>query len=193
MSAAIKKLPQSPTGVRMTVDEFEQLDDSDQRIELIDGEVVWRGEMKPPHALATELARQAIQPLLPVGRFIREDKPVRIPDFNEPFPDLTVAHGNPRTYANRHPGPQDVSLLVEISDTTLQKDRGIKKENYARSGIPVYWIVDLNDGQIEAFSDPTPDGYKKRTLFSRHLGGCEVPLIIDGNEVGRILLTDLLP
>ena len=79
----------------MTVDEFEQLEESlgDARIELIDGRVFGRGEMNPPHVRAMDLTRRTIEPMLPVDRFFREDKPVRIPDFNEPFPDLAVVRG----------------------------------------------------------------------------------------------------
>jgi len=115
-----QSVPSSPPK-RMTVAEFEQLADllGDDRVELIDGHIVGRGEMKPAHVLATELVNRAIEPVLRSGRFIRADKPVRIPDFNEPFPDLAVARGDPRAYADRHPGPEDVSLLIEVSDTTL--------------------------------------------------------------------------
>jgi len=136
---------------RMTVDEFERLEESlgDERVELIDGRVIGRGDMKPAHVLATGLVKQAVEPRLPSGWFIRKDEPVRIPEFNEPFPDLAVVHGDLRTYANRHPGPQDVALLIEVSDTTLAKDRGEKCENYGRACIPLYWIVNLVDQQIE--------------------------------------------
>ncbi len=183
---------QSSPSPPMTVDEFEQLEDSlgDERVELIDGRVIERGEMKPPHVLATELVKGSIQPMLPSDRFIREDKPVRIPDFNEPFPDLAVAHGNPRAYAKRHPGPGDISLLIEVSDTTLSKDRGEKLINYSRSGIPVYWIINLVDRQIEVYSVPRPNGYASPDVYRP---GQHVPVVLDGETVGQIAVDDLLP
>ena len=94
----------------------------------------------------------AVESVLPSGRFIRKDEPIRIRDFNEPFPDLAVAHGDLENYANRHPGPEDVSLVIEISDATLGKDRGEKRISYGRAGIPVCWIVNLVDRQVEVYS-----------------------------------------
>jgi Uma2 family endonuclease len=176
----------------MTVTEFEQLEDSlgDERVELIDGQVIERGDRKPSHVLAMELTKGAIQPMLPGDRFIREDKPVKIPDFNEPFPDLAVAHGSPRTYADHHPGPEDVSLLIEVSDTTLSKDRGVKLDTYARSGVAVYWIVNLVDRQVEVYSGPGTDGYANRDDYRP---GQHVPVVVDGTIVGQIAVDDILP
>jgi len=179
---------------RFTVDEFERIADSldDDQVELIDGYIVVRGEMKPSHVLATELLKRCIEPMLPSGRFVREDKPVRIPDFDEPRPDIAVVRGDPKVYAHRHPGPQDVSLLVEVSDTTLPRDRGEKWLNYARSGIPVYWIVNLVDHQVEVYTDPTAAGYASREVYAQFLSAQLAPLVIDGMEVGQIAVADIL-
>ena len=176
----------------MTVDEFDELEESlgDARIELIDGRVFRRGEMNPPHVRAMELARRAIEPVLPVSRFFREDKPVRIPDFNEPFADLGVVHGDSSVYTSRHPGPEDVSLLIEVSDTTLAKDRGVKCDSYARGSIPIYWIVNLVDRQVEVYSGPRPDGYATCDVYR---SGQQVPVVLDGVIVGQIAVDDLLP
>jgi Uma2 family endonuclease len=176
----------------MTVDEFEQLEESlgDARIELIDGRVFGRGEMNPRHVRAMDLTRRTIEPMLPVDRFFREDKPVLIPDFNEPFPDLAVVRGDSSVYTSHHPGPEDVSLLIEVSDTTLVKDRGVKKDNYGRAQIPVYWIVNLVDRQVEVHSDPRPDGYASREEFR---SGDYVPVVLDGKVAGQIAVDDILP
>jgi Uma2 family endonuclease len=185
----------SPDVYRFTVDEFERIADSldDDQVELIDGYVVGRGEMKPSHVLATELVKGCVQPLLPSDRFVREDKPVRIPDFDEPRPDIAVVRGDPKVYAHRHPGPEDVSLLVEVSDTTLPRDRGEKWVNYARSGIPVYWIVNLVDHQVEVYTDPTAAGYGSRFVYAQFLSAQSVPVVIDGILVGQIAVSDILP
>ena len=146
--------------------------------------------MNPPHVVATGRAKRAIESVLPNGRFIRKEEPVRILDFNEPFPDLAVAHGDLETYADHHPGPEDVSLVIEISDTTLTKDRGIKQENYARAGIPFYWIVNLGDRQVEIYSDPQPGGYATRSYYR---SGQSVPVVLDGKTVGHVAVDDMLP
>jgi len=185
----------SPGVYRFTVDEFERIADSldNDQVELIDGYIVGRGEMKPSHVLATELLKGRIQPMLPSGRFVREDKPVRIPDFDEPRPDIAVVRGDAKVYAHRHPGPEDVSLLVEVSDTTLQRDRGEKWVNYGRSGIPVYWIVNLVDRQVEVYTDPTAAGYGSRVVYAQFLSAQLAPVMIDGIEVGQIAVSDILP
>jgi hypothetical protein len=94
------------TTARMNVDEFENSDlYDDNRVELIDGQVIKKDETKPAHMLAMELVKRTVGPMLPASRFIRQDGPVRIPDFNEPLPDLTVVHGDVWAYADHHPGP----------------------------------------------------------------------------------------
>jgi Uma2 family endonuclease len=193
MSTIMTKQPAQSSPPRgMTVDEFEELEESlgDVRIELVDGRIFRRDDMNPPHVVTTGRAKRAIESVLPSGRFIRKDEPIRIPDFNEPFPDLAVAHGDMETYAERHPGPKDVSLVIEISDATLGKDRGDKRINYGRAGIPVYWIVNLVDRQIEVYSGPQPDGYATRADYR---SGQHVPVVMDGTIVGQIAVDDVLP
>jgi Uma2 family endonuclease len=177
---------------RMTVEEFERIEDSldDDQVELIDGYIVRMDEMKPPHVLASELLRDSLQPMIPAGRYIREDKPVQIPDYDQLRPDIAVVRGNPRVYAKRHPMPEDISLLIEISDTTLSKDRKQKLPSYARSGIQVYWIVNVIERQVELYTQPVADQYGSKLVFT---AGQSVPVIIDGVEVGHIAVDDFMP
>ena len=80
---------------------------------------------------------------------------MRIPDYNEPEPDLSVVRGESDDYTDHHPGPADIALVVEVADSSLSRDRGEKRDNYARAGIPVYWIVNLVGRQLEVSSNPT--------------------------------------
>ena len=181
----------SPVVYRMTVDEYERIADAlDAPVELIDGYLVERTDMNPPHVLVTERLRRRLDRLVGQGWFVREDKPVRIPDFDEPRPDLAVMRGDPETYDDHHPGPEDVALLVEVSPASLDRDQGSKWLAYARSGIPVYWIVNLVDRRVEVYTDPGPAGYGSRVDFPP---GQDVPVVIAGVEVGRIAVADLLP
>ena len=86
---------------------------------------------------------------------------------SEPEPDLMVARGDSADYPDSHPKAADVALVVEISDTTLARDRGAKMRMYARAGIPAYWIVDLNESRVEVRTDPGEDGYRMVTFCSR--------------------------
>jgi Uma2 family endonuclease len=94
----------------------------------------------------------------------------------------------------RHPGAQDLALVVEVADSSLAQDRNVKGPIYARAAIPVYWIVNVPDRRIEVFTDPTGPVpipvYRQRTDFAETDA---VPLVLDGVEVGRIAVRDLLP
>jgi Uma2 family endonuclease len=179
---------------RMSVDEYERLADAnllkDRRVELINGWLVRKMTTKPPHVVAVDASRERIAPLLPPGWWLREEKPVRIPDFDEPEPDLSVVRGSRQNYRTRHPGPGDIDFLVEIADTSLAWDRGEKLTAYARAAVPTYWILNLIDRQLEVFTSPTTDGYQIRQVLGL---GDRASLVIGGVEVGQIDVADLLP
>jgi Uma2 family endonuclease len=176
----------------MTVDEYERLAGmlDDPRVELIDGYLVKKIGKKPPHIWAVGSVLDATGSVLPAGWSVGKEDPVRIPDFDEPEPDVAVVKGSRDDYRSRLPEPADVALLVEAADRSLSTDRGPKRAAYARACIPVYWIVNLNDRQVEVYSDPSADSYRSAEVF---LPGQEVPVIIAGIEVGRINVADILP
>ena len=109
---------------------------------------------------------------------------------SEPEPDLMVARGDSADYPDSHPKAADVALVVEISDTTLARDRGTKMRMYARAGIPAYWIVDLNESRVEVRTDPGEDGYRMVTFCSRNDG---IPVTIEGARVGAVPVSGILP
>jgi Putative restriction endonuclease len=191
--STITEKPEVPAmpPVRMTVEAYEKTAFyDDQRIELIDGYIVRRDEMKPAHAAVTGRLRRRIDRILPVGWSTREDKPVRIPPLYEPLPDIAGVRGDDENYLDHHPGPGDIAFLVEISDATLSKDQGKKLATYAQNDIPIYWIVNLVDRQVEVYTDPRPNGYGMHLVFK---AGQSVPVVVEGREVGQIDVTDILP
>ncbi|MGB8688807.1 MAG: Uma2 family endonuclease, partial [Microcoleus sp.] len=99
-----------------------------------------------------------------------------------------------RQYLDRHPGAEDIAIVIEVSDTTLQRDRTVKKRIYARAGIAIYWIVNLVEEQVEVYSQPLveveqPD-YSQRLDFGR---SAVVPIMIEGIENCAIAVNSLLP
>jgi Uma2 family endonuclease len=120
---------------------------------------------------------------------VRSDSPVRLPPDGEPEPDHCVVRGVERDYSVRHPDPPDVGLLVEIADSSLAADRQMAV-TYGASGIPVYWIVNLVDRQIEVYTGPKSDGYGDVRVYQP---GDDVPVVLDGTEVGRLAVSDILP
>jgi Uma2 family endonuclease len=178
---------------RITVDEYERiggmLDDPD-KVELIDGYLVRKMSKNPPHVATVKRAYKTLDALLPAGWTWQKEDPVRIPEFNEPEPDVAILKGSDNEYTARIPGPSDVALAIEVAESTLERDRGRKHLAYAYGGIPVYWIINLVESQIEVYSDPAPEGYRSRQDFKP---GQDVPVVIDGREIGRIGVTDIIP
>jgi Uma2 family endonuclease len=177
---------------RFSVAEYERMAGllEDSRVELIDGYVVNKMTKKPAHVVATEELGRMLNGLLGPGWYVREEKPLSIPEFDEPEPDLAVARGAPRTYAKRHPKPGDVALVVEVADATLDVDRGKKQTVYARARVPAYWIVNLVDGWLEVYTRPGTRGYRSRAIYKADQA---VPVILEGKELGRIPVASILP
>jgi Uma2 family endonuclease len=102
--------------------------------------------------------------------------------------------GRARDYATHHPGSGDLALVIEIADSSLSQDRNVKGPLYARAAVPVYWIVNIPDRRVEVYSDPTGPvalpAYRQRTDYGEN---DSVPLVLDGTEVGRLAVRDLLP
>jgi Uma2 family endonuclease len=200
MTTATEPLPAAITEpipwplYRMTVEKYEAMVNSGvfdkyDRFHLIDGYLVEKMTKNPPHVVACDLTRAAVDKLLPAGWIIRIGDPVRIPDYNEPEPDIAVVRGTIRDYSKRHPGPSDVAMLVEVADSSVPKDSRLVTV-YGAAGIPVYWIVNLVKRQVEVHVGPTADGYKDCLIYRP---GDNVIVVIDGKDVGTIAIDDLLP
>jgi Uma2 family endonuclease len=165
---------------------------SADRAELIEGIVIQKMTQHPPHAVAIDYTLDALRTLLPAGWRLREQKPIRLSD-SEPEPDLVVVRGPLQLYETRRPGPRDIALIIEVADTSLEGDRQDKGRVYARARIPVYWIINLNDRQVEVYTEPKggkSPAYRRRTDYSIDT---KVPLSIDDTEIGRVAVSVLLP
>jgi Uma2 family endonuclease len=180
-----------PSVYRISVDEYERMGDvlDDERVELIDGFLVKKMGKNPPHVWSTDAVTEIMKAKTP-GWWCRKEDPVRIPNFDEPEPDVSVVRGSRDDYRGRIPEAADAVLVVEVSDTTLDRDQGPKWSAYAKGHIPVYWIVNLVDGQVEVYTDPGPDGYATSKYF---VSGQEIPVVIEGVVVGQVAAADILP
>jgi Uma2 family endonuclease len=180
---------------RLTVEQYEAMAEAGlfgerSRVHLINGCLVEKMTQNPRHAIADDLCGEALRLALPPGWYVRPGKPVRIPGLaSMPEPDRSVARGSIRDYGGRHPGPADLALVVEVSETSLDEDRKMA-EIYGKAGIPVYWIVNLVDGQVEVYSDPGLSGYRSHEVLAP---GHALRVMIDGVEVGEIPVADILP
>ena len=178
---------------RFTIGEYERMVLDDPRVELIDGQVVRKMGKNPPHSWCTKALINVVPPLIPIGLTYRVEQPVRIPDHDEPEPDFAIVRGTDNDYQDRHPEPADVAVLIEVSESSLPRDRGKRLSTNARCGIPVYWIINLNDRQVEIYTEPKggkSPAYRRRTDFASN---DKAPLVIEGNEVAKVPVIDLLP
>jgi len=165
----------------------------DDSVELLEGWLVFKTPKNPPHRVTTRLVRTALENILPAGWYVDSQESITLSN-SEPEPDIVVVRGDTRQYLDRHPGAEDIALIIEVSDTTLQRDRTVKKRIYARAGISIYWIVNLVEEQVEVYSQPLveveqPD-YSQRLDFGR---SAAIPIIIEGIEIGAIAVDALLP
>ena len=112
---------------------------------------------------------------------------------SEPEPDLALVVGGASHYRASHPVPGDISLVVEVADSTLHYDQIVKGPIYARDSLPIYWIVNLVDRRIDVYTDPTGPTAQPRYQHVRHAQLADsVDLIVGGQTVATIPVADLL-
>jgi Uma2 family endonuclease len=205
-------VPDAPI-YRLSVAQYHAMADhgilnEDDPVELLEGWLVRKMTKHPPHSLTTLLVRRALERLLADRWYVNAQEPITLSD-SEPEPDVLVARGRPLDFRHRHPGPEEVVLVVEVADASLAQDRGPKKRTYARAGIPVYWIANLPERRFEVYTEPTgpttrgpapaadaarqdaapPPDYRQRQEYGE---ADEILVVLDGVEVGRLPVRDLL-
>jgi Uma2 family endonuclease len=165
----------------------------DERVELIEGEIVEMPPQLSRHATGVYLAHEALRAIYDVGFVVRVHLPLALGPYSEPEPDVAVVAGSGRDFADAH--PTSALLVVEVSDTTLSFDRQTKASLYAASGIPEYWLLNLVDSQLEIHREPDAMsdtrfsfGYRTRTVV-RAGDICPAP----GVPGARLAVADLLP
>lgn len=127
-----------------------------KRVELLDGEVITMSPQSSLHASAVTRALRALSRVLEPAFLVRGQVPIALGEESEPEPDVAICLPDRREYAQGHPQPKDILLILEIASSSLAYDRGRKAAAYARSGIPVYAILDLDRRAIELMTDPDP-------------------------------------
>jgi Uma2 family endonuclease len=180
---------------RISVEKYEAMVEAGvftprDRFHLINGYLVEKMTQNDPRSTGDELCGIALTRSIPEGWHVRAAKPIRLPaQASKPEPDRSVVCGSVRDYSRQSPGASDISIVVEVADSGLQDDRKLAKV-YAAAGIPIYWILNLIDGQVEVYTNPSQDGYASRQDYR---SGQSVPVIIDGTEVARFPIAELLP
>jgi Uma2 family endonuclease len=157
---------------RWTVQDYHRMSelgilDPTERTELIAGQILCMAAKGTPHVLALRLLSTTLDALL-VNQpfFVSTQDPIQLDDFSEPEPDLAIVQGTVLDYADHHPRPSEIALIVEVADSTLRQDCEIKDKLYAQAGITDYWVLDLKNRQLHIFRNPTPTGYTSHLILT---------------------------
>ncbi|MEM9218767.1 MAG: Uma2 family endonuclease [Cyanobacteria bacterium P01_F01_bin.150] len=134
-------------------------------VELLNGLIVEMSPESPAHAQKSTNGADHLRECLGRRALIRDAKPITLPSCNsEPEPDIAVVVPNREVYCNRHPYPDDIFLLIEYANTSLEKDLNEKRKTYAKAGIQEYWVVDLNRRQVLVLRQPQGGDYTVETV-----------------------------
>jgi Uma2 family endonuclease len=167
-TAAVPNTPESfvPHRYRLTVAEYHRLGEmaifaEDSRLELIEGDLIAMPPIGERHAGKTRQLNRLFSARVGEAALVDVQNPVALDRHSEPQPDIALLKPRPDFYESGHPRPEDVLLLLEISDSTLRYDREIKVPLYARAGIPEVWLVDLPGQRLEVYRRPSAEGYRE--------------------------------
>ncbi|MGH2453030.1 MAG: Uma2 family endonuclease [bacterium] len=153
---------------RFTVEEYERMGQAgilseDDRVELIEGEIIEMAPIGPPHSAVATRLNAVFVGAVGTRALVRVAEPLRLGAYSMPQPDLLLAKPREDYYASGHPQAEDIILVVEIAETTLAYDRGIKVPLYARTGVPEVWLVALPEEMVQVFRQPSTEGYRSVT------------------------------
>jgi Uma2 family endonuclease len=155
---------------RFTIEDYYRMAETgvlapDARVELLEGEIIDMSPIGPPHGGVTNRLNQLFSHRAGDRWLVAVQNPVHLDEYSEPQPDLMLLRPSPDFYGTRHPGPQDVFLLIEVAATSLAYDRGRKLPAYGRAGVAEVWIINIEDQSIEVYREPHLAGYASTTLI----------------------------
>ena len=169
---------------RFTVEDFAHMGEAgifatDDRVELIDGEIREMAPIGPPHAAIVDRLAELLLGRLAGKVNVRIQNPIRLGRFTEPLPDPVVARRRADYYAGRHPEAADVLLVVEVADSSMLYDQVEKAPRYAAAGMLEVWLVDESGETVTTYSGPGPNGWSRERVLS------------PGDEVGSVAVAGL--
>lgn len=138
----------------------------ERKVELLRGEIIEMAPEGGPHSFYCTETGEYLRELFRGKARIAEAHPITLPNNSEPEPDIAIVRLPASLYRDRHPQVPDIFWLIEIANSTLVKDLGMKKEIYADAGIPEYWVMNLQELKLIVFRDLTTSGYQSETKFT---------------------------
>ena len=174
----------NPTPRKFTVAEYYRMAEvcilrPEERVELIEGEVLVMASPSPPHAGDVDRSNEVLSQLYRGQFHIRIQNPLHLDDGSEPEPDVMLLRRREDYYTTAHPTPADTLLVMEVADSSLEFDRGRKAHIYGRAGVPQTLVANLPEDCVEGFEQPGPEGYARHTIYRR------------GDKIRLVALPDL--
>lgn len=154
-----------------TVEEYHRMAEAgifgaDERVELLEGKIIWMIAKGTAHRSAVTRTDRLLQNSLKDLALICVQDPVKLNDRSEPEPDIAVVKIDPLDYADHHPTPSEVYLIIEVADSSLKLDCVTKSQAYFQAGITDYWVLDVINRQLHVFRQPTPQGYESKVVLA---------------------------
>ncbi|BAY08579.1 Uma2 family endonuclease [Calothrix sp. NIES-2098] len=156
---------------KFTVEQYHKMLESgilteDDRVELIQGEIIEMSPIGTKHAACVKCLNKLLSSKLRDRVLIAIQDPVELDNNSQPQPDVALLKPRDDFYATAHPRPQDIFLLIEVADSTIEYDREQKIPLYAEANIIEVWVVDINEQIIEVYQQPTAEGYQHMQKFA---------------------------
>jgi Uma2 family endonuclease len=142
--------------------------DEDERVELLEGKIIWMSAKGTAHSSAVRRIDKLLQIRLGNQALISIQEPIKLNQRSEPEPDVAVVQIDPLDYADHHPTPSEVYLIIEVADSSLKFDCETKGKAYAQAGIADYWVIDVVDRQLYVFREPNEEGYQSKVILGEN-------------------------
>jgi Uma2 family endonuclease len=139
-----------------------------ERVELLEGKIIWMIAKGTAHRSAVGRTNKLLQNRLGNQAWIAIQDPVKLNERSEPEPDIAVVKIDPLDYADHHPTPTEIYLIIEVADSSLKLDTEIKAKAYSQAGIKDYWVLDVVKRELIVFRNPTTEGYQNREIITEH-------------------------
>lgn len=138
---------------------------ADEHVELLAGHIIRKMPKGPAHSAFCKRIEKLLERRLGDQILVRLQDPVQLDPLSEPEPDIAIVQPRDDFYEEAHPTPNEVYWLVEVADTTIKRDLGLKANLYAAAGIEDYWVLNLATQQLHVFREPQVDGYQRQTIL----------------------------
>ena len=176
-----------------TVEEYHRMAEAgifggDERVELLTGKIIWMSAKGTAHRSAVGRTDYLLKNRLGDRAWVSIQDPVKLNERSEPEPDIAVVKVDPLDYADHHPTPGEIYLIIEVADSSLKVDCETKAQAYSQAGIRDYWVLDVVNRQLHIFREPTEDGYQNEMILGEN--GTISPLQFPDLQIA---IFDMLP